>query len=99
MPNRPTDKPLQPPKTTGTAGSSLLWWVIPGALAGMLMRFIHPGRRLNMGGMLTAYEDELPALNDTGTGAVERSAVETPRQIQFLEQFAAAQRPPSQNPT
>ena len=38
----------------------MLWWVIPGALAGMPMPFIHPERWLNMGAPLIAYEDELP---------------------------------------
>jgi len=55
---------------TKTSGSSLLWWVIPGALAGMPMPFIHPERRLNMGGTLTAYDDELPALHNAGIRAV-----------------------------
>ena len=49
---------------------SLLWWVIPGALAGMPMPFIHPERRLNGGGPLTAYEDELQVLYTAGIRAV-----------------------------
>lgn len=53
-----------------TSESSLLWWVIPGALAGMPMPFIHPERRLNMGGPLTAYEDELLTLYTAGVRAV-----------------------------
>jgi atypical dual specificity phosphatase len=52
------------------SASSLLWWVIPGALAGMPMPFIHPERRLNMGGALKTYEDELPALHTAGVRAV-----------------------------
>jgi len=52
------------------ASSSLVWWLIPGALAGMPMPFIHPERRLNVGGALTAYDDELLALNSTGVRAV-----------------------------
>jgi DNA-binding NarL/FixJ family response regulator len=52
------------------ASSSLLWWVIPGALAGMPMPFIHPERRLNMGGPLSAYEDELATLYAAGIRAV-----------------------------
>jgi atypical dual specificity phosphatase len=55
---------------TKTSESSLLWWVIPGALAGMPMPFIHPERRLNMGGPLTAFEDELPVLYAAGIRAV-----------------------------
>jgi protein-tyrosine phosphatase len=50
--------------------NSLLWWVTPGALAGMPMPFIHPERRLNMGGPLTAYDDELPTLYVAGIRAV-----------------------------
>src|SRR5215469_9934122 len=50
--------------------SNLLWWVIPGELAGMPMPFIHPERRLNLGGALTAYEDELPDLYSAGIRAV-----------------------------
>lgn len=49
---------------------SLLWWVIPGVLAGMPMPFIHPERRLNSGGALNAYEDELPRLYSAGVRAV-----------------------------
>ena len=52
------------------SANNLLWWVIPGALAGMPMPFIHPERRLNMGGALTACEDELPALHSAGVRAV-----------------------------
>lgn len=55
---------------TKPGGNSLLWWVIPGALAGMPMPFVHPERRLNMGGPLAAYEDELPALCAAGVRAV-----------------------------
>ncbi len=49
---------------------SLLWWVIPGVLAGMPMPFIHLDRRLNLGGSLTAFDDELPALHAAGIRAV-----------------------------
>ena len=49
---------------------SLLWWVIPGVLAGMPMPFVHPERRLNGGGALEEYEDELPELYSTGIRAV-----------------------------
>src|SRR5205823_8874466 len=56
--------------TKPSASSSLVWWVIPDALAGMPMPFIHPERRLNLGGALTAYDDELPALYAAGIRAV-----------------------------
>src|SRR6266478_5883283 len=56
--------------TKPSASSSLVWWVIPGALAGMPMPFIHSERRLNMGGALTAYDDELLALYAAGVRAV-----------------------------
>jgi len=49
---------------------SLLWWVIPGFLAGMPMPFVHPERRLNLGDPLSAYEDELPELYAAGIRAV-----------------------------
>src|SRR5438094_8575253 len=35
----------------GIKGAGLLWWVMLGALAGMPMPFIHPERRMNMGGL------------------------------------------------
>jgi atypical dual specificity phosphatase len=50
--------------------NTLLWWVIPGALAGMPMPFIHSERRMNRGGALNAYEDELPDLYEAGIRAV-----------------------------
>jgi atypical dual specificity phosphatase len=50
--------------------SPLLWWIIPGVLAGMPMPFIHPERRLNAGGPLDAYVDELPELHSAGIRAV-----------------------------
>jgi len=48
----------------------LLWWVIPGALAGMPMPFVHPERRLNEGGKLADYDDELPLIYNAGVRAV-----------------------------
>jgi len=50
--------------------STSLWWVIPGALAGMPMPFIHSERRMNHGGALNAYPDELPDLYAAGIRAV-----------------------------
>jgi CheY-like chemotaxis protein len=52
------------------ASHSMLWWVIPGTLAGMPMPFIRPERRLSMGGSLSAYDDELAALHGAGVRAV-----------------------------
>lgn len=49
---------------------SLLWWVIPNELAGMPMPFVHPQRRMNQGGKLSAFDDELPLLADEGIKAV-----------------------------
>ena len=49
---------------------NLRWWVIPNVLAGMAMPFVHPLRRMNLGGALSAYEDELPCLYEAGIRAV-----------------------------
>lgn len=54
---------------TEPAGN-LLWWVIPNVLAGMPMPFIQIDRRLNHGGALAAYKDELPDLYAAGIRAV-----------------------------
>jgi atypical dual specificity phosphatase len=50
--------------------ANLLWWIIPGVLAGMPMPFIHLEWRLNSGGDLNAYQDELPELYADGVRAV-----------------------------
>ncbi len=50
--------------------NNLLWWVIPGVLAGMPMPFIHPDRRLNQGGGLSAFGDDLVVLQAAGIRAV-----------------------------
>ena len=49
-------------ETSEPPNRSLLWWVIPGVLAGIPMPFVHPEPRLNLGGSLNADEDELPEL-------------------------------------
>jgi hypothetical protein len=49
---------------------NLLWWVIPGVLAGMPMPFIYIDRRLNLGGPISAYDDDLPVLYSAGIRAV-----------------------------
>ena len=48
----------------------LLWWVLPGVLAGMPMPFIHTDRRMAGGGPLDAFDDELPVLYAAGIRAV-----------------------------
>ena len=54
----------------GVPRENLLWWVIPGALAGMPMPFVHLDRRMNLGGDLNAHEDDLPLLYSAGVRAV-----------------------------
>src|SRR5438876_856588 len=49
---------VTPPQSTSRGWHALV--VIPGALADMSIPLIHPERRMNIGGPLTAYEDELP---------------------------------------
>ncbi len=49
---------------------ALLWWLIPDVLAGMPMPYVSPERRLNHGGALDAYDDELPTLHSAGIKAV-----------------------------
>jgi atypical dual specificity phosphatase len=48
----------------------LLWWVIPNTLAGMPMPFIHPERRMNGGGKLEDFADDLLTLHSAGIRAV-----------------------------
>ncbi len=55
---------------SGTQNDNLLWWVIPGVLAGMPMPFIHLERRMAGGGAVNAFDDELPALHSAGVRAV-----------------------------
>jgi atypical dual specificity phosphatase len=50
--------------------TNMLWWVIPGVLAGMPMPFVHLDRRMAGGGSLTAFEDELPILHAIGIRAI-----------------------------
>jgi protein-tyrosine phosphatase len=49
---------------------NLLWWVMPGILAGMPMPFIQLDRRMNHGGALTDYDDDLATLFSAGVRAV-----------------------------
>jgi atypical dual specificity phosphatase len=55
---------------TDSSHSNLLWWVIPEALAGMPMPFIHPERRMNGGGALDAHHDDLQILHSAGIRGV-----------------------------
>lgn len=55
---------------SSTAENNLLWWAIPGVLAGMPMPYIHLDRRMAGGGSLTAFDDELPLLHSAGVRAV-----------------------------
>ena len=50
--------------------NGLLWWVIPGLLAGMRRPYIHPERRMNQAGALTDHYDELVVLHSHGVRAV-----------------------------
>ena len=49
---------------------NLLWWAIPGVLAGMPMPFVHPERRMACGGALNDFSDELSSLQMAGVRAV-----------------------------
>jgi atypical dual specificity phosphatase len=57
-------------QTISIRQSNLLWWVIPGVLAGMPMPYIHFDRRLAGSGALDAFEDELVTLYSAGVRAV-----------------------------
>lgn len=59
-----------PATMTSPDSEHLLWWIIPEALAGMPMPFIHPERRMNGGGTLEDYTDDLLTLHRAGICAV-----------------------------
>ncbi len=61
---------LMPSEVVRSSDQSGLYWVIPGELAGMPMPYIHPDRRLNAGGPLADWDDDLPYLYSTGVRAV-----------------------------
>jgi len=48
----------------------LIWWAIEGVLAGMPQPYVSAARRMNLGGRLDAYVDELPLLHRAGIRAV-----------------------------
>jgi atypical dual specificity phosphatase len=58
------------PMMSASEKDTLLWWLIPGVLAGMPMPFVHAERRLAGGGALHDFADELPALDAAGIRAV-----------------------------
>jgi atypical dual specificity phosphatase len=47
-----------------------LWWAIDRVLAGMGMPYVAAERRMNFGGALDAYDDDLPLLHGAGIRAV-----------------------------
>jgi len=47
-----------------------IWWAIDGVLAGMPMPYVSSDRRMNLGGELEAYDDELPHLYHFGIKAI-----------------------------
>jgi atypical dual specificity phosphatase len=52
-----------------STGYRKLWWAIEGVLAGMGMPYVALERRMNHGGPLEAYEDDLPLLCQEGIRA------------------------------
>jgi atypical dual specificity phosphatase len=52
------------------AANHLLRWVIPETLAGMPMPYVHPDRRMNHGGALEDYVDDLAVLHCAGIRGV-----------------------------
>src|SRR5215469_4637393 len=67
-----------------TRESNLLWWAIPGVLAGMPMPFIQLERRMAGGGALEMFDDELPVLYSAGVRAVV-SLLNIPRDASVYE--------------
>lgn len=55
---------------SNTQQCNLLWWAIPGVLAGMPMPYVHLDRRMAGGGKLTEFDDELPLLWSVGVRSV-----------------------------
>jgi len=58
----------------------LLWWLIPGVLAGMRIPFIHPQRFERRTVLLNSCEDDLPVLYAAGIRAVV-SLLDTPSDV------------------
>ena len=50
--------------------SDLLWWVLPGELAGMPIPYVHQDRRGRHGGKLDDFDDDLPVLYGQGIRSV-----------------------------
>ena len=47
-----------------------IWWAINGVLAGMGIPYIDAMRRMNFGGTLTEYNDDLPLIHQEGIRAI-----------------------------
>ncbi len=62
----------------------ILWWVIPGFLAGMPKPAIHANRLLAGRARLTAYDDDLPVLYSAGVRSIV-SLIEKPPGAQVYE--------------
>ena len=52
------------------SSTDLLWWVIPGEIAGMPIPYISQERRSQRGGALNDFDDELPVLYAAGIRSV-----------------------------
>jgi hypothetical protein len=52
-----------------STGYNNLWWAIPNVLAGMGMPYVDSQRRLNLGGSLNDYPDDLPLMYHAGIRA------------------------------
>lgn len=50
--------------------TDLLWWVVPGEIAGMPIPYISQERRSQRGGALNDFDDELPVLYAAGVRSV-----------------------------
>jgi len=55
---------------TNPQNDSLLWWLIPGVLAGMPRPIIHQERRMASNSAVADFSDELPVLYTAGIRAV-----------------------------
>ena len=66
------------------SNDKLVWWVIPGFLAGMPMPVVHADRLVARRGQLTAFDDHLPVLFSAGVRSIV-SLVEEPTDASVYE--------------